>query len=489
MKGLAVVTFCLAGILCAPEAGAKTIDVWPTGGAADVENVRAAIGAAHEGDTILLRAGTFMWTNDTPVAPLLVALGVPITVSNLTIVGERLGNERLSRLVGPIGADGYPRLYAGRAANAAFFVGPGVTGTTIRDLHFESFEVAVALLQTRLPEAAWAFVAGADFSRGADDTTIEGNVARNCNSFVKGIGGNDRLRVSHNDIEIVARNTALADAVASRVSLADQAALVDFVGNPSTGDGYFAGAVAIANVLLSNNATASDPPDKVVVEGNRITGPDARLQLVRFTRPSDGRMLTTTLRTLGILLRGGTKARIESNDIRSLSVALNLSGEGNPLVSYNVTSGCQLGLAIQDFSENDPTFGLAVPATATQDVLVRMNQFTASVRPASPYGLLLGGNGILTFADDSLFVGNYFAGNEFNDVLLFLGGPTDMNLAEANLILVRVGTKIAVFPPTAITSPAFETNKIVDSQTHADYAALVHDPGPPDTIDNAELSP
>ena len=376
-------------------------------------------------------------------------------------------------------------MYAGRAANAAFFVGPGVTGTTIRDLHFESFEVAVALLQTRLSEAASAFVAGADFSRGADDT----NVARNCNSFVKGIGGNDRLRVSHNDIEIVARNTALADAVASRVSLADQAALVDFVGNPSTGDGYFAGAVAIANVLLSNNATASDPPDKVVVEGNRISGPDSRLQLVRFTRPSDGRMLTTTLRTLGVLLRGGTKARIESNDIRSLAVAINLSGEGSPLVSYNVTSGCQLGLAIQDFSENDPSFGLAVPATATEDVLVRMNQFTASVRATSPYGLLLGGNGILTFADDSLFVGNYFAGNEFNDVLLFLGGPTDMNLAEANLILVRVGTTIAVFPPTAITSPAFATNKIVDSQTHADYAARVHDPGPSDAIDNAELSP
>ena len=85
-KLILLVLVCLGTVV---PARAGTIEVAPTGTPSDILNVQAAMNSAQPGDTIVLKAGTFDWSgNTTAFSPFFFALGLPVTVSGITITGE-----------------------------------------------------------------------------------------------------------------------------------------------------------------------------------------------------------------------------------------------------------------------------------------------------------------------------------------------------------------------------------------------------------------
>src|SRR5712691_10576683 len=86
------------------SAHAATLEVYPTGTPADIYNVQAALSVAQSGDTIVLHAGVFDWSGNSnslpPLAPQ-ARFGLPLMVSNITIMGETgPGGERLTFIKG-----------------------------------------------------------------------------------------------------------------------------------------------------------------------------------------------------------------------------------------------------------------------------------------------------------------------------------------------------------------------------------------------------
>ncbi|MBZ5569031.1 MAG: right-handed parallel beta-helix repeat-containing protein [Acidobacteriia bacterium] len=418
-------TLCFAAlILCFTSvlAAAAIIEVFPTGTAADFENVRAALASASPGDTVLLRAGTFNWSgNSAIVPPFVVPVGLPIPVSGITITGETAHNGTpLTIIAGPVGSDGFPDVIPGGPFNGGFINGPGVTGVTIRNLILRNFYQAIGLLQGPFGPDSYtaAYAPGADFSAGASDFVIENLRIENSTSGIAALGANNHLIVRNNTIQIVAK-----DGVSDVDSLA-------FIVN------------ANAINTISAFPDIPDAPVGVVIEDNTVVGPGPYPQFLLLNGSPFWAF------TVGIGIQGANGARVEGNTVSGFSSGLHLSAEGTVLIQHNSQSNGQSGMSLNDLSPAsaciDPPAGAGgVPSSATNGAVVRNNRFTGNVHlpkpPESNYWLTNDGFGMLVSADNTQFVGNNVEGNEVAGIRLTqdscLNPVRPNRTATGNLIL------------------------------------------------------
>jgi parallel beta-helix repeat protein len=395
-------------------------------------NVSNAISSARSGDHIVLLAGSstipgFDWSaNNRNWFPLAGRFGIPIMTSGITIEGEAG-----TIILGPTDSQDsrYPRIEAdppnaiqnsagvnvtGGYANAAFFIGPGVTNVTIRNLEFRNFEVVVGLLQTTNPTLANIYVQmqdrpNRDFSLGADGFIFENNRIINCFSGIQGVGGNDNLTVRNNIIQTVWRQGF-------------------------TPLGLLRENVAIGNKLFANNLTNSTPPNAIVITGNTISGPTLGAVVL-------------PLLSNAIFVIGSNNTRIESNQIDGYPGGIALGGQGDSAILDNRVSLVKTGITVADGSVN------SIPASNTTNAIIRGN--TIGNTPGSSQTTTADAYGIKVEGECNLIINNIVGSNP-------TGAIRYNDRADNNLFLRNVGNVIAI-------PGANQTNKL--DEPLADFTA------------------
>lgn len=394
----------LAGTLVA-----RTIDVYPTNTPGDFQAVQNAIASAAPGDTVLLHAGRFDWSGNGAVLPgYALQVGLPITVSGITVSGDRDANGTLlTTIAGPTDGSGLPLLYANNGINGAFINGPGASGFTIEYLKMENFGCAVVLIQDRI--GAFSYLSpSADWSSGASDVVVQGLQISNSFSGLQAGGANDNMIVRENVVQVIGLNGAPAS----------------FASGP---------AVTNAGGLGIYNFEGMDAPSNVTFENNVVTGPGAGFDVLRV-----GGGQTQHVLTGGIFVQGAIGARVEGNTVQGFTIGIGVAAE-QLTVSKNVVSNTQTALRVMDGAgvNANPPHGTTVNA------LIRNNRLNGNVLLPLPTDvgsasapLLVCGCGILTNADNNRYFGNNLQNNQVAGLALFGSASTvPARTATGNLIV------------------------------------------------------
>lgn len=415
-------------LLAAAPALAATITVYPAGTASDITNVEAAILSAQPGDTILLKAGTFDWSGNTQVfSPFLFAVGLPITVSGITITGELGPNgEHLTAIAGRREPSGLPSTsdFVVTPSNFGFVNGPGATAVTIRDLTLRDFSLALYLLQTKSLVTAVPLVPHpATFQSGADDWIIDNVRFENCFQGIQGEGANDRVVVRNSNFQIVRSNQTTPNLFETGGNILGYKAVI-FVGGLGFGDPSLRPAT---DILLQNNIMVGPGPELTV--GTR--GEGGPTQVVDVT---------------GIWLAVTVRARVERNEVSAVSHGYRIDMSDGFEVNNNQASATQVGFTLVEEIGSDrgtAGSGLLRNNRSNRNILLPIPTGQFNIQPAAS------GAGMVIQTDNNRLVGNNVQGNEFGGIVL-MGDATTIarRTAIGNLVLgngnVVVGSTFAL---------------------------------------------
>jgi parallel beta-helix repeat protein len=406
-------------LLMVMPATAATISVSSTGTTADITNVQAAIASAQPGDTILLKAGTFDWSGNTQTfSPFLFALGLPVTVSGITITGELGPNgEKLTVIAGRTDTSGLPSTadFVEAPSNFGFVSGPGVTAVTISNITLRNFSLAIYLLQTDSLVSATPLVADpATFQSGADDWIVENVRFENCFQGIQGEGANDRVVVRNSFFRIVRSNQAVPNLFETGGNILGYNAII-FVGGLR-----FAGPSFL-------------PATDILVQNNTITGPGP--EVIVGTRGNGGPLQVNSV--AGIWLGVTSRARLEKNEVTAVSHGYRIDLSDGYEINNNVASGSQVGFSLLEET------GANRGGTAGSGLL-RNNRSNHNILlpiptvPADAFNLqpTVSGAGFAIQTDNNRLIGNNVQNNEFAGIVLAGDSTTiDRRTAIGNLIL------------------------------------------------------